>query len=162
MMPSMRNVDGDKEATADELAALFGAPAMQAAENVPRFVHHNLEASRLVGLPDSPVIHLAVSMVYDLLLPSAAGAPISLERVHIQAMRAASGCVLFSSAIEEARELFRDSVGLQMDASVFEPERRRPRVNWLKLARQQMLADGDDPGPDVSRCSTAYGWNVPT
>lgn len=118
---------------------LFGTNPGPQPEPTARFLHHNLKASSQLGLPDSPVVHLAVSHVVRLLLPHAQGTHLSEEQVHIQALRAASGTVLEHLPIEYAIERFKDRVGLKMkNAEFLERAYHSHRTNWLLIAKNAM------------------------
>ena len=120
---------------------LFGPNPGPQPEPTARFLHHNLTASSQLGLPDSPVIHLAVSHVVSLLLQHAPGTHLSEEQVHIQALRAASGTVLEHLPIEYAIERFKDRVGLEMkNAEFLERTYYSHRTNWLLIAKNAILA----------------------
>lgn len=140
----------------------FGPRPGPIPEPTVRFLHHNLKASSQLGLPDSPVIHLAVTQVANLLLPHAAGTHLSEEQAYVQALRAASGTVLEYLPIEYAIEIFKERVGLSMDDEVAERMYRSHRTNWLRQAKNAILDAGEHPGPDTSRSATRYGWQMPS
>lgn len=125
---------------------------------VPRFPHHNLEASSLLGLPDSPTIHLAVTTVRDMLIALVEGLPHDERAARITAWRQASGAVLESLPIECAAMHFLSIVGLQFDQEAAELAYATKRTDWLSLAHEQIRASGLHPGPSVQRAATPYGW----
>lgn len=145
-----------------EFDDLFGPSPGPPPEPTVRFLHHNLKASSQLGLPDSPVIHLAVTQVASLLLPQAAGTHLSEEQAYVQALRAASGTVLEHLPIEYAVEIFKERVGLAMDVGVAQRMHRSHRTNWLLQAKNAILEAGEHPGPDTSQSATRYGWQMPS
>lgn len=144
-----------------EFDDLFGPSPAPEPEPTIRFLHHNLKASKHLGLPDSPVIHLAVSNVVSLLMPNATGTRLSDEQAEVQALRTASRTVLESLPIECAVEMFKERLDLPMGAELMERMYRSVRTDWLLSAKNAILEAGEHTGPDVSRSATRYGWTMP-
>lgn len=132
------------------------SPPKPAEPDLPRFLHHNVEASRQLGLPDSPTIHLAITKIADRLMLLAPGSPLPAQDCLIQALRTASGAALFRWPMESAEWEFRlrtDQVGDEP-----QPELGKDRPDWLGQARAEIIASGEDPGPDARRQASPYGW----
>lgn len=125
---------------------------------LPQFPHHNPEASRQLGLPDSPTVHLAVTTVANRLLALVEGVEDDPRALGIQALRAASYAVLFSLPFEAATADFLSRCDLHADHETARRACKAGRMDWLGCAREQVLAEGSDPGPDVREMATAYGW----
>jgi hypothetical protein len=112
-----------------------------------------------LGLPDSPVLHLAVKKLADEVMPIGAGSRLEGRLIRITALRTASGAVREYLPMACATYTFRKDVELLADPAESEEAFRTVRRNWMREARLQIEAEGLDPGPDAERMATAYGWN---
>ncbi|MEW6099100.1 MAG: hypothetical protein AB1666_07930 [Pseudomonadota bacterium] len=125
----------------------------------PKFPHHNEAFTRQLGLPDSPVIHLAVQTVMDKLLAEFEEPRRSDDKVRIAAMRTASGAVLMHRPFVYARTYLKEILDGPADWDSVQDEIVAPAPDWLGEARAAMLAAGEDPGPDARRMATLWGWD---
>lgn len=123
------------------------------------FPYYSEEARNQLGLPDSPVIHLAITKLADKLMSFASGTRFSADIIRITALRAASGCVQDESPFECAVLKFRVSLDLPADAAAADEAYRTTRTDWLGQAMAEIKAAGIDPGADARRMATPYGWN---
>ena len=124
---------------------------------VPRFPHYSAEAEKLLGLPDSPVVHLAVTRLVALLLPHADGTRFDPETVRITAFREASGAALEGLPLANVVGRFRLTLDLS-SPPWSELAKPKSRTNWLDWAMAEIREEGLDPGPDANRLATRYGW----
>ncbi len=126
------------------------------------FTHYSAEASKLVGIPRSPVIHLAILTVVDDLLPLAAQTRASASpnpnAARIGAFRVASRTVLEGFPIEWAKLYYLTYFGDEFDGSEAEVAYRTKRTDWLGEAKSVIESSGLDSGPDAKRMATRYGW----
>jgi len=149
----------------DDDDSLFGPDSAQSETGAvvshpePDFLHYSAEARSLLGLPDSPVIHLAVTRLVDMLLPHSEGAPLSQRAVRITAFRSASGGALESLPFECVVGEFRSTLNLPADMEASEIAYRTKRTDWLGQARDDIVAAGGDPGRNAHRMATRYGWD---
>lgn len=148
----------DDDGLGDIFKASSGPPP--SIPEVPRFPHHSLEASSLLGLPDSLTIHLAVTTVKDMLLALVEGTPHNERVARIAAWHEASGAVLESLPFECAARTFLSNIDLPFDQEAAELAYATKRTNWLLQAHEQIRASGIDPGPSVQRAATRYGWDL--
>lgn len=125
------------------------------------FPHYCADARQHLGIPDSPVIHLAIATVADQLMPLSSGTTLTPDLVRITALRCASGAALNQMPFECAVLEFRQSLGIDIEADRAAADQafRTVRTDWLRAAKEQIVAEGHDPGPDAQRMATAYGWN---
>lgn len=132
---------------------------MGTTDNAPLFPYHSPELSRLIGIPDHPAIHLAISTVVDLLMTTAATTGEEPELQRVSAVRTASGAVLFSWPIEWAENFLLG--GASPPHEVWWPEEAlgAKRMDWLGQAIERLRQEGIDPGPDARRMRTRYGWS---
>lgn len=126
-----------------------------------RFLHHNIEASRQLGLPDSPILHLAISNLADRLLALPHHSSLRVEQVHVTALRVASQAALEGLPFEwvEADFLSRLHTAAESDWLAAEAARRTKRTDWLGQAKATIRSNGMDPGPDAWQMATRYGWD---
>lgn len=123
----------------------------------PKFPHHNEAFTRQLGLPDSPVIHLAVQTVMDRLLAELEEPWRSDDKVRIAAMRTASGTVLMRRPFVYARTYLNEILNGPADWDSVQDEIVAPGPDWLGEARAAIVAAGEDPGPDARRIATRWG-----
>jgi len=126
----------------------------------PAFPHHSPEASRLLGLPDSPVIHLAVTTIVNRLLALQHQSTLTAEVVRITAFRVASGTALEGMPFELAAAEFLHR--LNGPGAPPYPDLGIKRTDWLGDASNAIRESGGDPGPDARRMATRYGWRSAT
>ncbi|WP_062195732.1 hypothetical protein [Caldimonas taiwanensis] len=125
----------------------------------PEFPHHNEAFTRQLGLPDSPVIHLAVQIVMERLLAELEEPRRGDDQVRIAAMRTASGTVLMRRPFVYARTYLKEILDGPADWASVRNEIVAPGPDWLGEARAAMLAAGEDPGPEARRMATRWGWD---
>lgn len=123
------------------------------------FPHYSEEARSQLGLPDSPVLHLAITKLADELMPFAEGAKVEARIIRITALRTASGAVREYLPLECAIYTFRTTLELPADPAASKEAYRTVRRNWMREAKAAIEAEGLDPGPNAVRMATAYGWN---
>lgn len=133
--------------------------AMEPTANRPDFHDYSGEAMQTLGLPDSPVIHLAIRTVAELLQPLDAGSLEDARSTCIDRFGVSSGTVLESLPIEWARHQFLLRIGVDSDGFDSEDSMRTTRTDWLGQAKVSLEARGADPGPDAKRMATRYGWH---
>lgn len=131
---------------------------MEKMADSPSFPHHWPEASRQLGIPDSPVVHLAIRTIAQRLLDAYGSQCQDWDAAQITALRCASRAALESESFELATLRFHLYADMHVDAALEARAREAVRTNWLGQATQQILAEGDDPGPDAKRLATSYGW----
>lgn len=116
------------------------------------------EAQRLLGIPDSPVIHLAICTVAELLKPLDARSKLDADATRIQRMRVASGTALECLPIEIAQLNFLSAIGVEQEDPNMRAWLRVVRTNWLAQARAALTVLGLDPGMETKGMATRYGW----
>lgn len=119
------------------------------------------EFSRQLGIPDSPVVHLAIRTVAKRLMDSQGAECCDQEAAQIAAMRSASRAVLESESFDLAKLRFRLAMNLPTDVEQEARAAEAPKSDWLKMARDTILAEGGDPGPDPHQLASRYGWGTP-
>jgi hypothetical protein len=117
------------------------------------------EAVQTLGLPDSPVIHLAIHTVAELLQPLESQSTFDARSTCISRFRVASGTVLEGLPIECATLKFLAYIGVERVASEVDMAIWSKRTDWLGQAKAALEADGRDPGPETKRMATRYGWD---
>lgn len=136
------------------------ADGIRGLDQKPAFPHHSPEASRLLGLPDSPVIHLAVTTIANRLLALQHQSPLPAEAVRITAFRVASGTALEGMPFELAEAEFLHR--LNDPGAPPLPDLGVKHTDWLGEATAAIRESGGDPGPDARRMATRYGWRSAT
>lgn len=119
------------------------------------------EASSYLGIPDSPTVHLAIRTLADRLLRSDGAQCPDQEAAQIAAMRGASRAVLEGESFDLAKMRFRLAMNLPTDVEQQARAAEAPKSDWLKMARDTILAEGGDPGPDPHQLASRYGWGTP-
>lgn len=131
---------------------------MESLDDRPGEPDYTAEAIRTLGLPDSPVIHFAISTVAELLRPLASMSHEDARSTCIDRYRVASGTVLERQPIEWARHQFQSRIGVEVDNTAWETIKRLLRTDWLGQAKASLEARGVDTGPDAQRMASRYGW----
>jgi hypothetical protein len=133
--------------------------AMDTNDATPRFPYFSAELKELIGIPDHPAIHLAISTMADRLMPAAAIANPNPEIQRIDAVRTASLAVLFSWPVEWA-ENYVSGRGPSPPHEVWWPEEvlGGKLTDWLGLAVERLRSEGINAEPDPTLTKTRYGW----
>ena len=126
---------------------------------IAMFPYYSQEARQQLGLPDSPVLHLAITKLANALMLLAEGAQLDARIVRITALRSASSAALEQSPWACAAYRFSCDLGLPTDSAGSDEAFRTVRTDWLRAASAQIEAERLDPGPDTKRMATDYGWN---
>lgn len=116
------------------------------------------EAMRTIGLPESPVIHLAISMVAELLQPLDANCSASKRDKSMVRCRVAARTVFDRWPIEFSRQQYHLHFGTGFNQVAADAASRLPRTNWFEQAKAALEAIGLDPGPDARKMVIHYGW----
>jgi hypothetical protein len=111
-------------------------------------------------LPDSPIIHLAVTTIVNRLLALQQQTTLTAEAVRITAFRVASETALEGWPFECAAAEFLHRLG-DAGAPPY-PDVGSKRTDWLGDATTAIRESGIDPGPDARRMATRYGWRSAT
>jgi hypothetical protein len=116
------------------------------------------EARQLLRIPDSPVIHLAICIVAELLRPLESRSTLDSRGTRIMQVRTASHAALENMPIEIARQHFLMAVGVPPTGPLTPELYRGFGTNWLAQARAALVVMGLDPGMDTTGMATYYGW----
>ena len=120
------------------------------------------DASRQLGIPDSPVVHVAIRTVADRLMESQGAECCDQGAAQIAAMRTASRSGLESESFDLATLRFRLAMDLSTDAEQEAGAAESAKTDWLQMAREAILGEGVDPGPDSHKLASRYGWRSAT
>lgn len=126
----------------------------------PSFPYQSSELTKELGVPDSPLVHLAISSLADRLLPIAEAALSDTRTQRIQALRAASYAVLMHHTLAFADVRFRASLQLPVSQEDIDSASGNERTNWLAKAVAQLQAEGVDLGSYVRVQASPYGWQT--
>jgi hypothetical protein len=126
----------------------------------PDFPYQSSELTKEIGVPDSPLVHLAISSLAEQLLPIAEGASSDARIQRIQALRAASYAVLMHHTLAFTDVRFRSSLELPVSQEEIESVSGNERTNWLAKASAQLQAEGVDLGSYVRVQASPYGWRT--
>lgn len=126
----------------------------------PDFPYQSSELSKALGVPDSPLVHLAITTLADRLLPIAEAAFGDIRRPRIQSLRAASYAVLMCETFNCAEVRFRSSLELPVSQEEIDSASGNERTNWLAKAAAQLQAEGVDLGSYVRVQASPYGWRT--
>ena len=126
----------------------------------PDFPYHSSELTKELGVPDSPLVHLAISSLAEQLLPIAEGASSDARIQRIQALRAASYAVLMHHTLAFTDVRFRASLELPVSQEEIDSVSGNERTNWLAKASAQLQAEGVDLGSYVRVQASPYGWRT--
>lgn len=124
----------------------------------PTFPYQSSEATRELGIPDSPEIHPAITRLAESLIPLGEGAAKSDSDVRIAALRTASGGVLFSYPFEMVVIRFHISLGLPVDQDAIDASANLKRTDWLGQAAHDLKAEGVEIPPNFRQQLSHYGW----
>lgn len=124
----------------------------------PEFPCQSREASSQLGIPDSPVIHLAITELASQLLQYTEGSPLEHWQIRIAALRAASGAVLFGRSFDEAEFHLRIATDLPVPSVIPEEVMLAPRRDWLAEAAARLRAEGMNVPHAYQRQRSPYGW----
>lgn len=126
----------------------------------PGFPYQSSELSKELGVPDSPLVHLAISSLAERLLPIAEAASSDTRIQRIQALRAASYAVLMHETFTCTEVRMRSSLELPVSKEEFDAASGNERTNWLAEASAQLQAEGVDLGSYVRVQASPYGWRT--
>jgi len=124
----------------------------------PSFPYQSSEATRQLGIPDSPEIHLAITRLAERLIPLAEGTTLSDSNIRITALRTASGGVLFSYPFDVVVIRFRAFLGLHIDQHESARAGTTEKEDWLGQAVEQLRAEGFDTPTNFGKQVSNYGW----
>lgn len=124
----------------------------------PTFPYQSSEATRELGIPDSPEIHLAITGLAERLIPIAEGTNVLESKVRMAALRTASGGVLFRYPFEQVSIRFRDYLGLPIDDDAIKKAADLPPTDWLGQAVQQLKTECVEVSPNFGKQASNYGW----
>jgi len=124
------------------------------------FPYFSEEARRELGLPDSPVLHHAITNLADRLMPFGNGSAQEPRIVRNTALRTALRAVREELPFEWIVFLFRVYVDLAGNREAADAAFRTTRTDWLALSAGAIRAAGIDASPAASRMATPYGWNA--
>src|ERR1035437_5092155 len=123
----------------------------------PSFPYQSSELTKELGVPDSPLVHLAISSLAERLLPVAEAASSDTRIQRIQALRAASYAVLMHHTFAFTDVRLRASLELPVSQEEFDAASGNERPNWLAHASAQVQAEGGDLGAYVRVQASPYG-----
>jgi|GEM_PF-4015428 len=126
----------------------------------PAFPYQSSELSKELGVPDSPLVHLAISSLAERLLPTAETAFSDPRMQRIQALRAASYAVLMHHTLAFTDVRFRASLELPVSQEEVDSATGNEKTNWLAKASAQLQAEGVDLGSYVRVQPSPYGWRT--
>lgn len=126
----------------------------------PGFPYQSSELSKELGVPDSPLVHLAISSLAERLLPIAEAVSSDTRIQRIQALRAASYAVLMHETFTLTEVRFRSSLELPVSQEEIEAAIGNERTNWLAKAAAQLHAEGVELGSYVRVQASPYGWRT--
>lgn len=126
----------------------------------PSFPYQSSELTKELGVPDSPLVHLAISTLAERLLPIVEAAFSDTRMQRIQALRAASYAVLMHETFNCAEVRLRSSLELPVSQEEFDAATGNERTNWLAKASAQLQAEGVDLGSYVRVQASPYGWRT--
>lgn len=124
----------------------------------PLFPYASSEARAGLGIPDVPVIHLAITQLAERLMLMTIDRGDSKESVRILALRCASYGVLMKLPIEAVEMRFLTYVDLPTSPDAFDRAQEAAPVDWLGDA---MACLGTGQGATVNsvrQLATPYGW----
>ena len=125
----------------------------------PAFPYQSSEATSKLGIPDAPVVHLAITELTERLLTHAVGAPEVINRNRQQALRVASGAVLFHWPFACVLAEFLYKIDLEPDfAASNAAEAAGIGTNWIGEAAMRLRAEGIEVPAQYRHHATAYGW----
>lgn len=124
----------------------------------PSFPYQSSELSKELGVPDSPLVHLAISSLAERLLPTAETAFSDPHTQRIQALRAASYAVLMHHTLAFTDLRFRASLELPVSQEEIDATSGNERTNWLAQASAKLQVEGVDLDSYVRVRPSPYGW----
>ena len=120
--------------------------------------HDMQEAMRALVLPDSPMIHLAIGTVAELLQPLDANCSVSARDKCFVRCQVASRAVRTGWPIEFCRQEYFSRVGSGFDQGAADAALLLPRTDWFGQAKASLEAIGVDPGADAQQMAARYEW----
>ena len=126
----------------------------------PGFPYQSSELTKALGVPDSPLVHLAICSLAERLLPIAEAACADPRIQRSEALRAASYAVLMHHTFISAEVRLRSSLGLPISQEKIDEASGHESTNWLAEASAQLLAEGVDLGSYVRVQASPYGWRT--
>ena len=126
----------------------------------PVFPYQSSELSKELGVPDSPLVHLAISSLAERLLPITEVALSNPRHQRIKALRAASYAVLMNETFKCTEVQLRFDLELPVSKEEFDAASGTERTNWLAEASAQLKAEGIDIDSYVRVLASRYGWRT--
>lgn len=124
--------------------------------------HDMQEAMRSLVLPDSPMIHLAISTVAEMLQSLDANCPTSARDKCFVRCVVAARAVRAGWPIEICRQEYFSSVGSGFDQHAADAALLLPRTDWFGQAKAALEKIGIDPGANARQIAAHYGWKRDT
>lgn len=126
----------------------------------PSFSYQSSELTKELGVPDSPLVLLAIGSVAEQLLPIAVAAFSDTRMQRTQALRAASDVVSIHHTLAFTDVRFRASLELPVSQEEIDSASGNERTNWLAKASAQLQAEGVDLGSYVRVQASLNGWQT--
>lgn len=124
----------------------------------PSFPYQSSEASHYLGIPDSPVVHLAITRLAERLLLTTFPRDEPSEMARIAALRCASYGVLMRHSFEAIEYRFGVYIDLPRHDAAFDRAEKANSVDWMGEAISQLESEGVDIASGVRQQATPYGW----
>jgi hypothetical protein len=124
----------------------------------PSFPYQSSEATKQLGIPDSPEVHLAITHLADKLLLAVRDIECELWKKRITALRRASGAVLFGYSFERASLEVRQDLGLEANAEIWARVEKVNGCDWLGKAAEMLRDVGVAVDSRFRKQATFYGW----
>lgn len=123
----------------------------------PSFPYESADARRVLGIPNKPAIHLAITDLAEGLLSIAKLSSLDSKTQRIAALRAASGAVLYGWTLSATERELRSVLQLVDASEEHAPHRIVNGKNWLAEAKDRLRQEGSIVQNDVASQSTNYG-----
>ena len=126
----------------------------------PSFPYQSSEATRHLGIPDSPAIHLAITQLAELLLALSTTQDEVSEVVRITALRCASYGALMKHSFETVVFRFGIYMDLPPDEAARDRAEKATPIDWLSQAVSQLESEGIAVPSGIRQQATPYGWRA--
>jgi hypothetical protein len=127
----------------------------------PEFPYQSSAAHRQLGVPSSPVIHLAITTLAEQLLPLAGSTGLDDAQSRILALRVASDAALFGWSLPEAEQHVRIGLDRPCQDGVKVPTHRiriPTETDWLGSAAARLEREGVHVDQRFQQQRTNHGW----
>ena len=128
----------------------------------PAFPYKSSELKQLLQVPDSPLVHLAITSLAEQLLSIAEAASCDSRILRIEVLREASYAVLMHHTFVLAELRLRASLELPISQEVTDAASANERTNWLAQAFAQLRTEGVDLSSYPNFQASPYGWRTPS